>query len=105
MAGSLSHSQQRRVDEKRGCRKQYTTPTGAPGFVPGPHRFTSREYLNITHRTDREALQKLAPEPLELDEPLMRFEVINMPDTTGYGSYVECGQAAVVRHGDERAST
>jgi hypothetical protein len=25
-----------------------------------------------------------------------------MPDTTGYGSYVECGQAAVVRHGEEK---
>jgi len=23
----------------------------------------------------------------------VRFEVMNMPDTTGYGSYVECGQA------------
>ena len=81
--------------------KQYTTPTGAPAFVPGPHRFTSREYLNITYRTDRDALAKQVPEPLEVDEPLVRFEVMNMPDTTGYGSYVECGQAAVVRHGDE----
>src|ERR1700716_1442299 len=26
---------------------------------------------------------------------------MNMPDTTGYGSYVECGQAAVVRHKEE----
>ena len=24
-----------------------------------------------------------------------------MPDTTGYGAYVECGQAAVVRMGQE----
>src|ERR1700726_1526438 len=81
--------------------KQYTTPTGAPAFVPGPHRFTSREYLNITYWTDREALVKQVPEPLEVDEPLVRFEVMNMPDTTGYGSYVECGQAAVVRHKEE----
>ena len=87
--------------KKEDVLKQYTTPTGAPAFVPGPHRFTSREYLNITYRTDRDALAKQVPEPLEVDEPLVRFEVMNMPDTTGYGSYVECGQAAVVRHGDE----
>lgn len=42
--------------KKEDVLKQYTTPTGAPAFVPGPHRFTSREYLNITYRTDREAL-------------------------------------------------
>lgn len=87
--------------KKEDVLKQYTTPTGAPAFVPGPHRWTSREYLNITYRTARSALEKLIPEPLEIDEPLVRFEVMNMPDTTGYGSYCECGQVAVVRHGNE----
>ena len=77
--------------------KQYTTPIAAPAFVQGPHRFRRREYLNITYRTDLEALAKLVPEPLEIDQPLVRFEVMKMPDTTGYGAYVECGQAAVVR--------
>ena len=82
--------------------KQFTTPIGAPAFVQGPHRFERREYLNITYRTERESLVKLVPEPLEVDEPLVRFEVMKMPDTTGYGAYVECGQAAVVRLGEER---
>ncbi len=77
--------------------RQYTTPIAAPAFVQGPHRFKRREYLNITYRTDGEALAKLVPEPLEIDQPLVRFEVMKMPDTTGYGAYVECGQAAVVR--------
>lgn len=88
--------------KKEDVLKQYTTPINAPAFVPGPHRFTSREYLNITYRTDREALERLVPEPLELEEPLVRFEVMKMPDTTGYGDYVECGQAVVVRHKKER---
>src|SRR5260370_34351430 len=56
--------------------KQYTTPIAAPAFVQGPHRFKRREYLNITYRTDREALAKLVPEPLEIDQPLVRFEVM-----------------------------
>ena len=88
--------------KKEDIRKLYTTPVGAPAFVKGPHRFTNREYLNIVYRTDRDALLKVVPEPLELDEPLVRFEVMKMPDSTGYGDYVESGQAAVVRYGEER---
>ncbi|BAT61413.1 acetoacetate decarboxylase [Variibacter gotjawalensis] len=88
--------------KKEDVLKQYTTPVNAPAFVPGPHRFTSREYLNVTYRTDKAALEKIVPEPLVIDDPLVRFEVMKMPDTTGYGAYVECGQAAVVRHNDEK---
>ena len=88
--------------KKSDVLKLYSTPVNAPAFVQGPHLFTGREYLNITYRTDKDKLQRLVPEPLELDEPLVRFEVMKMPDTTGYGSYVECGQAIVVRHGKEK---
>ena len=70
--------------KKEDVLKQYTTPIAAPAFVQGPHRFRRREYLNITYRTDREALARLVPEPLEIDQPLVRFEVMKMPDTTGY---------------------
>src|SRR5258705_12905176 len=83
--------------KKADVLKQYTTPIAAPAFVQGPHRFKGRKYLNITYRPDGEGLEKLVPEPLEIAEPLVRFEVMKMPDTTGYGAYVECGQAAVVR--------
>ena len=82
--------------------KQYTTPLGAPAFPRGPYRFTNREYLNITYRTDIDVLREIVPEPLEIDDPLVRFEVMNMPDTTGLGSYVECGQAVIVRLGQEK---
>jgi acetoacetate decarboxylase len=71
--------------KKEDVRKLYTTPVGAPAFVKGPHRFTNREYLNIVYRTDRDALLKVVPEPLEIDEPLVRFGVMKMPDSTGYG--------------------
>ena len=70
--------------KKEEVLRQYTTPTGAPAFVPGPHRFTSREYLNITYRTDREALVKQVPEPLEIDEPLVR-RVAGEPGRNGVG--------------------
>lgn len=82
--------------------KQSSTPLGAPAFPRGPYRFRNREYLNITYRTDAEALRRVLPEPLEFDEPLVRFEVMKMPDVSGLGSYTECGQAIVARLGEER---
>jgi len=82
--------------------KQYTTPLGSPAFPRGPYRFTDREYLNITYRSDYDALRATVPEPLEIDDPLVRFEVMRMPDVTGLGSYTECGQAIMVRLGEER---
>lgn len=82
--------------------QQTSTPLGAPAYPRGPYRFHDREYLNITYRTDIGALRKVVPEPLEIDEPLVRFEVMRMPDTTGLGNYTECGQAVIVRLGQER---
>jgi acetoacetate decarboxylase len=82
-------------------RNQLTTPLGAPAFPRPPFRFHNREYLNITYRTDPEALRRLVPEPLSIPEPLVRFEVMKMPDTTGLGSYHESGQAVAVEYEGE----
>lgn len=76
--------------------KQLTTPLNSPAFPKGPYKFHNREYLNIIYKTDLEALKKVVPEPLLIDEPLVRFEMMAMPDTTGLGSYSECGQAIPV---------
>ncbi|MFB7508038.1 acetoacetate decarboxylase [Streptomyces broussonetiae] len=78
-----------------------TTPLGAPAFPVGPYRFTDREYLNITYRTDPAALERVVPEPLRVVEPLVRFEVMRMPDVTGLGDYTEAGQLAVVEYEGE----
>jgi acetoacetate decarboxylase len=79
-----------------------TTPLNAPAYPAGPYRFTSREYLNITYRTDPEALAAVVPEPLSVPEPLVRFEVMRMPDVTGLGDYTESGQVVAVEHEGER---
>ncbi|MFH8347668.1 acetoacetate decarboxylase [Streptomyces sp. NPDC018045] len=78
------------------------TPLTAPAYAPAAARFTDREYLNIVYRTDAEALRAVVPEPLCVDEPLVRFEVMKMGDVTAYGPYVEAGQAISVRYGDKR---
>ncbi|MFF2964057.1 acetoacetate decarboxylase [Streptomyces sp. NPDC057963] len=83
-------------------RQQLTTPLDAPAFPPGPYRFTDREYLTITYRTDPQTLDRLVPAPLEVGEPTVRFEVIRMPDTTGLGDYTEADQVLFVDYEGER---
>jgi acetoacetate decarboxylase len=78
-----------------------TTPLANPAFPPVVPRFTHREYLNVVYRSDPDAVRAAVPEPLEIDEPLVRFEVMRMGDVSGYGPYTECGQAIRVRHGRE----
>ncbi|MET9414375.1 acetoacetate decarboxylase [Streptomyces klenkii] len=80
----------------------FTTPLDAPAFAPTRYRFTDREYLNITYRTDPEALRRVVPEPLTVPEPLVRFEIMRMPDVTGLGDYTEAGQVVPVEYEGER---
>jgi acetoacetate decarboxylase len=82
-------------------RKHISTPLTTPVYPPRATRFTDREYLNVVYRTDPEALRAVVPEPLEIDEPLVRFEIMKMGDVEGYGPYLECGQVIPVRHGTE----
>ena len=79
-----------------------TTPLASPAYAPAKARFTNREYLNIVYRTDPEVLRTVVPEPLEVDEPLVRFEIMKMGEVTAFGRYTEAGQAIPVRFGDQR---
>lgn len=77
-------------------RQHRTTPLTSPAYAPGFQRFTDREYLNIVYRTDPDVLRAVVPEPLQIGEPLVRFEVMKMGDVTGFGPYTEAGQAIQV---------
>lgn len=83
-------------------RQQITTPLSSPAYPAVGSRFTNREYLNIVYRTDAAALRAVVPEPLEIDEPLVRFEIMKMGDATAYGPYVEAGQAIQVSFNGEK---
>lgn len=78
--------------------RAFSMPLTSPAFAPGPYRFVNREYLIITYRTDPARLRALVPEPLEIDErrPLVKYEFIRMPDSTGFGDYTESGQVIPV---------
>ncbi|MGY3129637.1 acetoacetate decarboxylase [Bradyrhizobium sp. USDA 4501] len=74
----------------------FATPLTNPAFPPGPYRFANREYFIIQYRTDPEALRRIVPEPLEVTEPVVNYEFIRMPDSTGFGDYTESGQVIPV---------
>jgi acetoacetate decarboxylase len=74
----------------------FAMPLTSPAYSPGPYRFVNREFLIITYRTDLEKLRAVVPEPLEVAEPLVKYEFIRMPDSTGFGDYTESGQVIPV---------
>lgn len=78
-------------------RQAFAMPATSPAFPCGPYRFVHREFLVITYRTDMDALRAVVPEPLEVVEPLVRYEFIRMPDSTGFGDYTESGQVIPVQ--------
>jgi acetoacetate decarboxylase len=76
--------------------RAFAMPLTSPAFPMGPYRFYNREYLIVTYRTDPAKLRELVPEPLEVGAPLVNFEFIRMPDSTGFGDYTESGQVIPV---------
>ena len=74
----------------------FAMPMHNPAYPVGPYRFIDREYLIITYRTDPKLLEALIPAPLKLAEPVVKYEFINMPDSTGFGHYCESGQVIPV---------
>lgn len=80
----------------------FAMPLTNPAYPPGPYRFINREYFIVQYRTDPEALRRLVPEPLVLTEPVVNYEFIRMPDSTGFGDYTESGQVIPVSYQGQR---
>lgn len=76
----------------------FAMPLTSPAFPVGPYRFAEREYFIVSYRTDPDKLRAVVPEPLEMTEPVVHYEFIRMPDSTGFGDYTESGQVIPVRH-------
>ncbi len=84
------------MNEDEVRQRAYAMPLTSPAYPIGPYRFYNREFLIITYRTDPQKLRELVPAPLEIEDPLVKFEFIRMPDSTGFGDYSESGQVIPV---------
>lgn len=86
------------MNESEIKEKAFAMPLTSPAYPRGPYRFINREFLIITYETDMDVLREIVPEPLEVVEPIVKFEFIRMPDSTGFGDYTESGQVIPVRY-------
>lgn len=84
-------------DEVRA--QAYAMPLTSPAYPKPPFRFVDREFVIISYRTDPEALARVVPAPLRPAEPIVKYEFIKMPDSSGLGSYTESGQVIPVTYG------
>ncbi|UTH72583.1 acetoacetate decarboxylase [Chromobacterium sp. IIBBL 290-4] len=85
-------------------RRAFAMPLTSPAFPPGPYRFVNREYMVISYRTDPAAIEAILPEPLQMTEPVVKYEFIRMPDSTGFGDYTESGQVIPVTFNGQRGN-
>ena len=83
-------------------KRAFAMPLTSPAFPPGPYRFVDREFFIVTYRTDPDVLRGVIPAPLEFIEPIVKYEFIRMPDSTGFGDYTETGQVIPVSFRGER---
>jgi acetoacetate decarboxylase len=100
MASSDLEPNDMRADDV--LKNAFAMPLENPSYPPGPYRFVDREYLVITYRTSIAALEAVVPKPLEILEPIVKYEFIRMPDSTGFGNYTESGLVIPVRLPDGR---
>jgi acetoacetate decarboxylase len=84
------------MDIEQVRREAFAMPLTNPAYPPGPYRFINREFMIIAYRTDRAALERVVPKPLEPIDDLVKYEFIRMPDSTGFGDYTETGQVIPV---------
>ncbi len=84
----------------------FAMPLTSPAFPRGPYHFVNREYLIISYLTDYDALRAMVPEPLQVDpnHPVVHYEFIRMPDSSGFGNYTESGQVIGVTDMDGKTA-
>lgn len=92
------------MNESEVKARAFAMPLTSPAFPKGPYRFTNREFFIITYKTDPDALRAVIPSPLEFTDPIVKYEFIRMPDSTGFGDYTESGQVIPVSFRGQRGS-
>ncbi len=84
------------MNETDVAKTAFAMPLTNPSYPRGPYRFVNREYMIISYRTNPDALRAVVPAPLQFTDPIVKYEFISMPDSTGFGNYTESGQVIPV---------
>jgi acetoacetate decarboxylase len=89
------------MDKATILKTAFGMPLASPAFNRPPLQFYRREILSISYKTDIDILRKWVPEPLEIVEPIVKFQVIKMPDVPGCGTFFESEQLITVHYKGE----
>lgn len=81
----------------------FSTPWDAPTIPAFPFRFRNVEVLTLFYRTTGEAVQTLAPPPLEATGETVAIHIYRMNDTDWVGPYGECNVMFAARLPDGTA--
>lgn len=76
--------------------KAFSMPFIDPLYTKTVYQMKKREYFIINYETDMNVLQQIVPKPLKVINNIVKFEFMNMYDSTGFGSYSESGQVIEV---------
>ncbi len=79
-------------------KSSFAMPISSVAYPRGPYKFVNREFFIFTYETDEDALKQFIPEPLEFDKPIVKYEFIRMPDSSGFGNYCESGQVIPIKY-------
>jgi acetoacetate decarboxylase len=96
LSKAIIPSEANAMNESEVRDRAFAMPLTSPAFPRGPYRFVNREFFIITYRTDPDVLREVIPAPLEMTDPIVKYEFIRMPDSTGFGDYTESGQVIPV---------
>ena len=75
-----------------------STPLRGPAFPPGPTASSTGSTSTSPTAPTRTRCAPWSPSRSRSSDPVVRFEVIRMPDSSGLGDYTESGQVLRVRH-------
>jgi acetoacetate decarboxylase len=67
-------------------------PLQSPTFPRGPYRFSNRQYMILSYKSDVKAMREALPEPLELVGDTVSVQWLDLPDGEGFGAYSAVAQ-------------
>lgn len=76
----------------------FSTPFDAPSVPPFPFSFRNAEVMTLAWRTDRAAIEKILPPPLEATSDIVLAHIYRMNDTEWLGPYFESNVMVGCRH-------
>ena len=85
-----------KIDDGQQTRLRHAADEPRLSARPLSFRQSRISHHHLPHRSATRS-SAVVPEPLELDEPLVKYEFIRMPDSTGFGDYTETGQVIPVK--------